>query len=58
MPPIHNVLEPAPKAAEAASKTEQGAYLDHLNKRAGAGGHGVSLGDMTPEEIRARLLGD
>ena len=59
VPPIHNVLEhSAPKAAKAVSAPRDSAYLEHLEKLAASGGHGVDLSKLSREEIRARLFGD
>lgn len=46
------------RPAKKASKTEQKSYLEHLNKLAAAGGHGVNLAKMSLNEIRSRLFGD
>jgi hypothetical protein len=59
VPPIHNVLDPpAKKAAKAAREKDQRAYLEHLERLAASGGHGVDLSKMSPAEIRARLFGN
>lgn len=44
--------------AEAGEEAARSPRVDELNARAAAGGHGVDLGNMSAEEIRARLFGD
>lgn len=58
VPQPHNVLTPAKSATKAARATDQSTYLEHLEKLAASGGHGVDLSKMSREEIRARLFGD
>lgn len=54
----HKLLDPPARDAEkAAEAREESAYLERLEQLAAAGGHGVDLGEMDDDEIRARLLG-